>query len=103
MSTSSTNIFQQGLGVRGWGLVVTPLRPKPQPYASLHGQDADDAPTGAVVLEPDAPRNFRVDRVVFAEPGVSSRKEPAAPLPHDDRASRHQIAIVRLHAEPLRV
>src|SRR5438477_10130420 len=65
--------------------------------------NADDAPFGAVVLEPHAAGDFREDRVVFAEPRVQARAEPASALADDDRPAGDEVAVVRFHAEPLGV
>ena len=41
--------------------------------------------------------------VVFAEAGVQPGPEPPSALPHDDRAAGDEVAVVRLHAEALRI
>jgi len=58
---------------------------------------------GAVILETHGSRDLRENRVVLAAPGVDPGLEAAAPLPDDDRAAGHDVAVVRFHAEPLRV
>ncbi len=69
----------------------------------LEGKNADDAAFGAVVFEPDAAFDLREDRVVLAEPRVQAGAEAASALPHDDGAAGDHVAVVRFHAEPLRV
>src|SRR5204862_171455 len=58
---------------------------------------------GAVVFEPDTSGDLREDRVVLAETRVEPRAETASALPHDDGAAADDVAVVRFHAEPLRV
>ena len=70
---------------------------------SFDWQNADDPAAGPVILESYPAGDLREDRVVFAEPGVSAGTEAASPLPHDDRAAGDEVAVVRLHAEALRV
>src|SRR2546422_4521232 len=65
--------------------------------------NADDSPVRAVVLELHAAGNLREDRVVFTEPRIESRAEPASALANDDRSAGHDVAIVGFDAEPLRV
>jgi hypothetical protein len=69
----------------------------------LNRQDANYASTRPVVLESDAARYFGENSVVLAESGVAAWQEATATLSDDDGASRHEISVVRLHAEPLRV
>jgi hypothetical protein len=47
--------------------------------------------------------NLREERVVFAEADVQARRKAAAALPHENRSSRHDIAVVPLDAEALRI
>src|SRR6185436_19209133 len=61
----------------------------------LQGENADHTAARPVILEPDASRGLGENRVVFAEPRVQPCLEPAAALPHDDRAAGHHVAIVR--------
>ncbi len=49
------------------------------------------------------PCGLREDRVVLAESGVQSGLEAAAALADDDRAAGDDVAVVRFHAQPLRV
>jgi hypothetical protein len=56
-----------------------------------------------VVFEPHAPADFRKERVVFAKADVETRPEAASALTHQDRAAGHDVAIVPLDAEPLRI
>src|SRR5439155_22947381 len=79
-----------------------PITRLPNP-GLLQRLNADHAAVRAVILEFHAPRDLRKDRVVFAEARVEPRSEPAATLPHDDRAAAHHVPVVRLHAEPLGV
>src|SRR5476651_835962 len=65
--------------------------------------DADDPALGAVVLELYASGGLRENRVVFTEPGDEAGTEAAAALAHDDRAAGDHVAVVRFHAQPLRV
>src|SRR5262245_13669292 len=69
----------------------------------LDGLNTDDAAVRAVILEFHASRDLRVDRVVLADAGVQARPKAAAALAHDDRAARHDVAIVRFDADALRV
>src|SRR5262249_26623462 len=69
----------------------------------LDREDADDAAVRAVVFEPDPAVDLREDRVVLAEAGVEARAETASALPHDDRAAGHDVAVVGLDGEPLRI
>src|SRR5207248_2801807 len=74
-----------------------------QLYGLLDWLDADDAAVRAVVLELHAAGDLREDRVVFAEAGVQPRAESPPALTHDDGAAGDEIAVVRLHTQPLRV
>src|SRR5689334_20412313 len=65
--------------------------------------NADDPAVRAVALEPHAARDLRVDRIVLAEAGIESRTEAPPALPDDDRAAGDEVAVVRFHAEALRV
>src|SRR5439155_24963602 len=65
--------------------------------------DADDTAVRAVVFELHAAGDLREDRVVLAEARVEPGTEPAPALADDDRAAGDEVAVVRLHAEPLRV
>src|SRR5436309_3096103 len=65
--------------------------------------DADDPAVRAVIFEPDAARRLREDGVVFAESCVESGPETPAPLPDNDGSAGHEVAVVRLDAEPLRI
>jgi hypothetical protein len=69
----------------------------------LEGKNRDDATACAVILELHATRDPGENRVVFTETGIETGTEPASTLPHDDRAAGHEVAVVRLHAEPLRI
>jgi len=58
-------------------------------------QDADSAPTRAVVFEAHATVNLREERVVFAEPDVQSGREPSAALPYELDAAQHLFLFSR--------
>src|SRR5258708_40335498 len=65
--------------------------------------DADDPAARAVVLELHASGGLREDRVVLAEARVQAGLKTAPALADDDGAAGDDVAVVRLHAEPLRV
>src|SRR2546426_1970576 len=69
----------------------------------LERLNTDHAAVCAVVLELHAARDLGEDRVVFAEAGIQPGAEAAAALAHDNRAAGHDVAVVGLDAEPLRV
>src|SRR5580700_2005975 len=69
----------------------------------LERLDADDPAARAVVFELHASGCFREDRVVLAEPRVQAGLKTASALADDDGAAGHNVPVVRLHAEPLRV
>ena len=69
----------------------------------LHRDDADLAAVGAVILESDAARNLCVECVVLAEPDIQAGTEPSSVLAHKNGAAGHQIPVVPLDAEALRV
>src|SRR5258708_27861806 len=71
--------------------------------ALLQRQNADHAPACPVIFEPDAAIDLGENRVVLAEARVEAGAEPAASLPDDDGAAGHDVAVVRLDAEALRV
>src|SRR5262245_33206583 len=73
------------------------------PDSGFDRLNADHAPVRAVILEPDPSGDLRENRVVLADPGVQPGTEPAPPLADDDRAAGHEVAVVRLDAEPLRI
>jgi hypothetical protein len=64
---------------------------------------ADDAPARAVILELDRPVDLREERIVFAETDVEPRAEPPPALPHEDRSTGDDVAVVAFDAEALRV
>jgi hypothetical protein len=68
-----------------------------------HRQDADSAASCAMIFKPYTSVDFREQRIVFAEADVDAWREPAAALPHENRSTRHDIAVVALHAEALRI
>jgi hypothetical protein len=49
------------------------------------------------------PSTFANSVWFFAKPDVESRLETATLLAHQDRPARDEVAVVPLHAEPLRV
>src|SRR4030095_5421304 len=69
----------------------------------FHRQDADDPAVSAVIGELDLARDLREEGVVLAATDVQARPEPAAALANEDRPARHQIAVMALHAKPLRI
>src|SRR5262245_14397419 len=103
MSTSSTNI--QLASRRSSELVNmhSPFHHFANSPTLFDWLNADHAPMGAVVLELHASGDLRVDRVVFAEACVEARTESAASLADDDRPAGHEVAVVRLDADALRV
>ena len=60
-------------------------------------------PRCAVIFELHAAVDLGEERVVLAETDVEPGLEPAAALAHEDRAAGHDVAVVALDAEPLRV
>ena len=69
----------------------------------LDRNDADATAVLAVILETDFAAHFGEERVVFAEPDVESRFEPASLLADEDGTARDEVAVVTLHAESLRI
>ena len=69
----------------------------------FYWQDADSAPPRAVVFKPHTAADLREERVVFAQPDVQSGREPSSALPHQNRSAGHDVAVVTLDAQPLRV
>ena len=65
--------------------------------------DADEAAVRAVILELDRAVDLREQRVVLAEADVEAGLEPAAALADQNRSAGHQVAVVALDAQPLRV
>jgi hypothetical protein len=56
-----------------------------------------------VVLEADLAVDLREERVVFRQPDVEAGIEAAALLSHENRSATHEVAVVTLDAETLRV
>jgi hypothetical protein len=56
-----------------------------------------------MVLEPDLPVDFREECVIFAEPDVEAGLEAPTLLTHEDGPAGHEVAIVALHTETLRI
>ena len=69
----------------------------------LDGEDADEAAARAVIFEPHPAGDLREERVVLAEADVEPGLEPAAALPDENRSAGHDVAVVALDAEALRV
>jgi len=67
----------------------------------LDRKNADDSATGAVVLEPDATRHLRENRIVFTAARVETGAEATAALPDDDGPAGHEVPVVRLDTKPL--
>src|SRR5512138_3590876 len=65
--------------------------------------DGDHAALPAAVGVPDDSRNLCEQGVVLASPDVHSREKACAPLAHEDRAARNDLAREPLDAEPLGV
>src|SRR6185436_14691914 len=63
----------------------------------------DHSAVRAVILELHAAGDLGEDRVVLPDPRVQPWAEPTPALADDDRAAGHDVAVVRLDAEPLRV
>src|ERR1051325_4053792 len=98
MSTSSTNMTssvgpgrQTRVGVRG------------TPAGLLDRDDRDLAAVLAVILEADLAVDLRVQRVILAQAHIEARLEAAPLLPHEDRTAGHEVAVVPLHTQALRV
>ena len=64
---------------------------------------ADDPAPRAVVLEPYSTAYFGEERVVLAQTDVETGTEPLSPLPDQDRPAGHEVAIVALDTQSLRV
>jgi hypothetical protein len=56
-----------------------------------------------VIFKPYTSGDLREEGVVFAEAYINARREPAAALPHENRSTGHDVAVVPLHAEALRI
>jgi hypothetical protein len=69
----------------------------------LERVDADDPAPFAVVLELHASSDLGKDRVVLADTRVHARAKPTSALPNDNRSAAHEVAVVRLDAEALRI
>src|SRR6187401_621267 len=65
--------------------------------------DADHAAVRAMVGELHPARDLRKQRVVLAAADVQTRPEPAPTLADEDGATRHEVAIVALDAQALRI
>src|SRR5688500_4723806 len=106
MSTSSTNTSYARGAPPPLDNTCAPLRsayPEQDVGELLNRLDADDAAVSAVVLELHASGDLGEDRVVLAEARVQAGAKPPTALAHDDRAAGDEVAVVRLHAETLRV
>jgi len=57
----------------------------------------------SLVQELDAARDLGEERIVFAPTHVESRLHACAALPHNDRASGHNLPAECLKPQPLRV
>ena len=69
----------------------------------LYRQDADSAAPCAVVFKPHTTADLCEKRIVFAEADVEAWRKPTAALPHENRSAGHDIAVVTLHTEALRI
>src|SRR5690606_7763079 len=69
----------------------------------LDRKDADAAPARAVILELHPAVDLRKQRVVLAEADIETRLELATALTDENRPTGHDVAIVPLDAQPLRV
>ena len=56
-----------------------------------------------MVFKADTARDLREERVVFAEPDVQPGREAPAALPYENRSAGHDVAVMTLDAEPLRI
>src|SRR5687767_11444550 len=97
MSTSSTNI-------RGFRNPLSGFRTVLIPDSFLfYGDDGDLPAVLAVVFEADLAVDLREQGVILAQPDVEPGLEAASLLPHENRAARHEVAVVTLDAETLRI
>src|SRR3989304_4704486 len=69
----------------------------------LQRLDTDHAAVCAVILEPHAAGDFGENGVALPAAGVHPGADPPTALAHDDGAAGHDVAVVRLDAEPLGV
>jgi hypothetical protein len=56
-----------------------------------------------VVFEPDTSGDFREEGVVFAQADVQAGLESASALSYEDGTACHDVAVVPLYAQPLRI
>jgi hypothetical protein len=56
-----------------------------------------------VVFEPHTAADLCEERIVLAEADIQTGREPPTALPHEDRSTGHDIAVVALDAQALRV
>jgi hypothetical protein len=56
-----------------------------------------------VVFKPYTTTDLREKRIVFAEADVDAWREPTAALPHENRSACHDVTVVTLHTEALRI
>jgi hypothetical protein len=68
-----------------------------------HWQYADSAAPCAVVFKPYTTPDLCEKRVVFAEADVEAWREATAALPHENRSAGHDVAVVTLHTQALRI
>src|SRR5207249_8856869 len=73
------------------------------PLLHFDGEDADDSAARAVILELHPTRDLGEDRIVFAPAGIPPGTKSPSPLANDNRPARHEVPVVRLDAQPLRV
>jgi hypothetical protein len=71
--------------------------------SAFQRQHADHTTARAMIFELHAAVDLREERVVLPETDVQTGTEPAAALTDEDRSSRHDVAVVALHAQALRV
>jgi hypothetical protein len=69
----------------------------------FYGDDGDLPAVLAVVFEADLAVDLGEQGVILAQPDVEPGLEPASLLPYENRAARHEVAVVTLDAETLRI
>src|SRR3954462_6896053 len=62
-----------------------------------------ELPHGALIYKLQLAADLRKQRVVLAPADVQARLHPSAALPHDDRATGHNLSSKSFKPEPLRI
>ena len=65
--------------------------------------DADLSPVLTVILEADLPVDLRVKGMVLPKAHVEAGIESATLLAHQNRSARHDVPVVALDAQALRI